>query len=394
MQRFFGRRTIAFTAVAVSGAITLASFGLGAHGASPRTGPLIVRARIGQAPGRFVRGDGLYDGKGGRTTLGAAVSGALIGPLSPVAVASPDGRYVAYNTWQELRSVDNERSFSKQGISTGDALGTPSLRVQDGAGHDFLLDRGAYSLAWGSDGAIAYVKGLDADFRANQLYTGQVVVQRGIHGRAVPWTTAPARYVVYAWAGSRLLFYRLYEGETLQLLVADGPGRIRPLSDGSAIAVSPDGTRVAVLSRDAQNVRVLDVATGRELSWLDLATATPQLAWLGYSGSWSGDHLVASASAGLAVFHLGPSSIGLEQVLSLDQAQFPNGVQEPRFADGAGNQIVATADVPPQGSAPGVSFLLACDRIVRTCERGEAAPAKDWLRLVDNPSRPTEGGTR
>jgi hypothetical protein len=395
MQRFFGRRTIAFTAaVAVSGAIALASFGLGAHGASPRTGPLVVRARIGQAPGRFVRGDGLYDGKGGRTTLGAAVSGALIGPLSPVAVASPDGRYVAYNTWQELRSVDNERSFSKQGISTGDALGTPSLRVQDGAGHDFLLDRGAYSLAWGSDGAIAYVKGLDADFRANQLYTGQVVVQRGIHGRAVAWTTAPARYVVYAWAGNRLLFYRLYEGETLQLLVADGPGRIRPLSDGSAIAVSPDGTRVAVLSRDAQNVRVLDVATGRELSWLDLTTTTPQLAWLGYSGSWSGDHLVASASAGLAVFHLGPSSIGLEQVLGLDQAQFPNGVQEPRFADGAGNQIVATADVPPQGGAPGVSFLLACDRIVRTCERGGTAPARDWLRLVDNPSRPAEGATR
>ena len=395
MQRIFGLRTLVLAAaVAVGSATALALFGFGANGANPETGPLVVRAGLTQVPGRFVRGDGLYDGKGGQAALGAPVSGALMGPLSPVAVPSPDGRSVAYNTWQELRSVDNQRSFSKQGISTGDALGTPSLRVHDQAGHDLLLERGAYSLAWRGDGAIAYVKGLDADFRANEPYSGQVVVRSGIHGRALAWTTEPARYVVYAWAGSRLLFYRLYEGETLQLLVADGPGRIRPLCDGSAIAVSPDGTRVAVLSRDAQNIRILDVASGRELAWLNLATATPQLAWLGYSGSWSGDHLVTSASAGLAVFHLGPGSIELEQVLGLDQAQFPNGVQEPRFADEAGNQIVAAADVPPQGGAPAVSFLLACDRIARVCERGEPAPAQDWLRLVDNPSRPTQGGTR
>ncbi|HEX6490448.1 MAG TPA: hypothetical protein VF002_03615 [Gaiellaceae bacterium] len=395
MQRFFGRRLLVLSgAVAVVAASALALFGLGARGALPRTGTLVVRAGLLQTPGRFVRGEALYDGRGGQAALGGAVSGALMGPLSPVAVGSPDGRYVAYNTWRELRPIDNELSFAKQGISTGDALGTPSLRVHDEAGHDFLLQRGAYSLAWRGDGALAYVQGLEADFRANEPYAGQLVVRPGLHGRAAAWTTESGRYVVYAWAGSHLLFYRLGEGETLQLLVADGPGRIRALCDGSAIALSPDGTRVAVLGSDAQNIRILDVASGRELAWLDLATATPQLAWLGYSGSWSGDQIVAAASAGLAVFHVGPGSLGLEQVLALDPAQFPAGVQEPHFADQSGNQIVASADVPPQGSTPGSSFLLACDRIARTCERGEPAPAREWLRLVDNPSRPAGGGRR
>jgi hypothetical protein len=375
-------------------AVALAVFGaFGATGATPRTGPLIVRAGLEDPPGRFVQGSGLYNGKGGgRAELGAAVSGAMMGSLSPVAVSAPDGRYVAYNTWRELRAVDNERSFSRQGIEDGDALGTPSLRVHDDAGRDTLLARGAYSVAWRADGALAYVRGADPDFRAGRVYTGQVVVQRGIHGPAVAWTPEPARYVVYAWAGDRLLFYRLGEGERLELLVADGPGRIRPFADGSAVALSPDGTRVVVLSQDAKSLRVLDVATGREQAWLDVTTTTPALDWVAYSGSWIGDHVVASASPGLAIFRVGPRFLELEQALSLDQARFPVGVQEPRFADDAGNEIVATADVPPKADNPGVSFFLRCDRVDRTCESGGAAPAKEWLRRVDNPSRPSKGG--
>jgi hypothetical protein len=111
-----------------------------------------------------------------------------------------------------------------------------------------------------------------------------------------------------------------------------------------------------------------------------------------YSGSWVGDHLVAPASAGLVVFRVGANSLELEQVLSLDRAQFPLGVQEPRFTDAAATEIAATADVPPQNGRPGVSFFLQCDRIARTCERGEAAPAKDWLRPVDRTATTTEGG--
>jgi hypothetical protein len=387
------KRVAVFGAL-VAVAVTVTIFGVfGAHGGEPRTGPLLVRSGLERAPGRFVRGDGLFEENGKRAALGAGVSGAMMGPLSPVAVESPDGSFVAYNSWHELRPVDPERSFSSQGIAQGDALGTPSLRIHAADGRDFSLHRGAYSAAWRSDGAIAFVRGVDPEFRAGRTYTGQIVVQAGIHGRPLQWTTDAARYVVYAWAGDRLLFYRIGEGETLRLLVADEPGRMRELSDGSAIAVSPDGTRVAVAAPDSKSVRVLDVATGGERGWLDLTTASPPLAWVGYSGSWADNHVVAPANPGLAVFEVGDRSIELEQVLSLDHAQFPAGVQEPRFTDDSANEIVATVDVPPAAGRDGVSFFLLCNRSTRACERGASAPARGWQRLVDNPSRP-KGGSR
>lgn len=393
MKRVVGARTAA-AALAIGAGIagTLAVFGVfGAHGAVPRTGPLSVHVGLKTPPGAFVRGDGLFV-KGRRKQLAATVSGAMMGPLSPVAVRSSDGKLLVYNTWQELKPVDGDRSFSKQGIVDGEALGTPSLRVHEDGGGDFLLARGAYSAALRQDGAIAFVEGVDRQFRAGRTYQGQVVVRPGIHGRDDSWTTEPAHYVVYAWAADRLLFYRIGLGEKTELFVADGPGKIRPLSDGSAVAVSPDGTRVAVLSQDATNVRVLDVATGSELSWLDVTTASPPLAWLAYSGSWVGDHVVAPASVGLAVLHVDSRMLELEQVLSLDHAEFPAGVQEPRFVDDAGNEVAATADVPPAKGRAGVSFLLRCDRITRSCERGEPAPAKEWLRLVGDGRTADEGG--
>lgn len=392
MKRAFGKRVpAAALVIAVGLAGAIAGFAVfGAHGAVPRTGPLSVHTGLKSPPGPVVKKDGLFTAKGDRIQLGAAVSGAMIGPLSPVAVRSGDGRLVAYNTWQELKPVDGDKAFSGQAIADGDVLGIPSLRAHDDSGKDFLLARGAYSAAWRHDGAIAFVQGAVPEFRAGTAYPGQVIVRRGIHGRDVAWTSDPAHYVVYTWAGDRLLFYRVGLGEKLELLVADGPGSIRPLADGSAIAVSPDARRVAVLSQDATNVRVLDLASGRELSWLDVTAASPPLAWLAYSGSWVGEHIVAPASAGLAVLHVGTDSLELEQVLSLDQAQFPAGVQEPRFVDDAGNEIAATADIPPGKDGGGVSFLLQCDRIARTCDRGEPAPAKDWLRQVAD--TPAEGG--
>jgi hypothetical protein len=370
----------------------IVGFGVfGAHGAVPRTGPLSVHAGLKKPPGAVVRGTTLVDEKGARSELGAAVSGSMMGPLSPVAVRSTDGKLIAYNTWQELRAVDPQRSFSAQGIGEGAALGVPSLRIHDDQGKDFLFARGAYSAAWRPDGAIAFVRGVDPVFRARPAYDGQVVVRQSVHGRDVSWADAPAHYVVYAWAGDRLLFYRIGLGEKTELLVADAPGKIRSLTEGTAIAVSPDAARVAVLSEDATSVRILDIASGREQSWIDVTTATPALRWVAYSGSWVGDHIVASASAGLAVFFVGPGSLKLEQVLSLDHADFPVGVQEPRFVDDSGNEIAASADVPPANGDSGVSFLLRCDRVSRTCERTDPAPAKEWLRQVDDTAT-QEGG--
>src|SRR4051812_3564918 len=315
MRAVFGVRTIAVGSAIVVTAAGSALFAvLGAHGAVARTGPLTVRAGLKAPPSSFVRASALYDGKGGKAELTAPVSGAMTGPLAPVAVRSRDGSLVAYNSWRELRPVDSEKSFSGQGIAEGDPIGIPELRIHDDSGHDELLARGAYSAAWRADGAIAFVEATQAEFRAGGPYLGRVVVRQRPQGRSVPWIKDPTHYVVYGWAGDRLLVYRVGLGEKLELLVADGPGKVRPLADGSAIALSPDQTRVAVVDQEATNVRVLDVATGRELSWLDVTTATPGLRWVSYSGSWVGDHIVTPASAGLAVLHTGESSLELEQV--------------------------------------------------------------------------------
>ena len=394
MKRIFGVRAVAVgVAILAAGIAAVVGFGVfGAHGAVPRTGPLSVHAGLKKPPGAVVRDTTLIGEKGGQSQLGAPVSGSMMGPLSPVAVRSSDGKLIAYNTWQELRAVDADRSFSAQGIKEGAALGVPSLRIHDDQGKDFVLAHGAYSAAWRHDGAIAFVQGVDPVFRASPTYAGQVVVRESVHGHDVSWADAPAHYVVYAWAGDRLLFYRIGLGEKTELLVSDAPGKVRPLAEGTAIAVSPDADRVAVLSEDATSVRVVDIASGREQSWLDVTTATPSLRWVAYSGSWVGDHIVAPANAGLAVFQVGPDSLTLEQVLSLDEAQFPAGVQEPRFVDDTGNEITASADVPPANGNGAVSFLLDCDRVARTCERTDAAPAKDWLRRVDDTA--TQEGDR
>jgi hypothetical protein len=383
------RRLIAALAVAsVLAAAGLLVAALGAHGARMRTGPLLVDEARTRPPVTVVRGAEVSDATGTRRALASSVSGALMGPLAPVAVPSPDGSALAYGTWHELRHVDPQLSFSKQGIASGDALAVPVLRVHDASGGDAVLEHGAYSVAWRADGAIGYAKGVEPEFRAGRPYLAQVEVRADRRSPSVRWTTDAARYVVYAWAGARLLFYRIGEGESLALLVADGPGRIRPLADGSAIAVSPDGLRVAVLGADATTVRVLDVATGRELAWLDATTTSPVLRWLGYSGSWTGDSIVAPASSGLAVLRFDGRSLELEQALSLDRAEFPDGVQEPRFADDAATEIVATADVPPMRGDGGKSFFLDCDRVTRTCDRSDGAAGTEWARVVFNPSRP------
>jgi hypothetical protein len=386
------RRVIATGAAGASAAAAAFAIAIAAHGAAPRTGPLLIRSALERPPRPFVRGNDLFDAKGGRHRLNAAVSGALMGPLSPVAVSEPGSDAIAYSSWQKLREVDPQLSLSKQGIGDGDPLGVPSLRVRDASGHDVLLERGAYSAAWRPDGAIAYFKGGDAEFRAGRPYVGDLYVRSGVHGRTVRWTSETAHYTVYAWAGDRLLFYRVGDGETLSLLSADAPGRVRELAEGSAVALSPDGRRVMVLSPDGTTVRVLDVGTGREQAWLDVTTASPALRWVGYSGSWTGDRVVAPASGGLAVFRVGSDSIALEQALSLDAAQFPAGVQEPQFAGGGADEITATADVPPKDGDGGVAYFLDCDRVARSCGRSAAAPATDWPRLVSNPSRP--GGDR
>jgi hypothetical protein len=373
---------------AVAAGAAIAFQVLTASGATPRSGLLRVSGVLEKPPGAYVRGSTLVRGRA-RSKLGAQVSGPLMGSLAPVAVPSADARYVAYSTWARTRELDPERSFSKQGIRSGDALGAPSLRVFDQTlDKDVSVMAGAYSAAWRGDGSLAYVRGLRHAFAAGEPYLGHVVVRSGVHGRDIVWSTKPGRYVVYGWAGSRLVAYRIGEGENLDLLVFDGPGRARNLSPGSLIALSPDGEQALVLAPDHRQVRLLEVATGAEGAALDLSATDLPVEWAAYGGSWAGDRVVAPASAGLIVFRLGAQRIEVEQVLAVDRDLFPAGLQEPVFSDDSSMTVTAVAELPPQGGAGATAVFVSCDRISRACERGEPAPATEWPRVVVDPSRP------
>lgn len=371
--------------------VSLALATSSAPGHRLRSGPMrLVRGSVEPRDG-YVRASTLVRPGKGRAALTAAVSAPLVGPLAPAAVASDDGRYVAYNTWLETRPVDSGLSFSRQGIQPGDPVGTPSVRVVDTrASRDMLVDRGAYSPAWRADGALAYARGVDDAFRPSRPYLTDVAVRRSLDARPVAWTNTPDRYVVYAWARDRLLVYRLGDDEQIETLVLDAPGQMRSLGAGSVVAISPDGREAFLLGPDDRTVRVVRVADGSEVATLGPDAAGSSYDWLLYSGSWVGDEVVAAGSRGLVVFHVDESSISVEQVLDLDRSAIPAGVQEPVLGGADAGRITATADVPPQAGQPAQTFLIDCDRVTRTCLRGDAAPPRDWLRLVENPSRPFE----
>jgi hypothetical protein len=337
--------------------------------APPVSGPVTVVERPRAFGAAYAVGDRVYGLRPTREVkLGASINTTLIATLSPAAVPSPDGRLLAYNAWRGRR---------------------PLVRVHELASRkDDVLDEGAMSLAWRADGALAYFKALAPDVRDPKRYRGHVVVRAGARRDAPPvrWTRTPGRYLVAAWAGRRLLAYRIGSSWP-DLLVADAPGRIRVLAKaGALVAVSPDGGSVFVSTYGASPpvVRVLDVATGRELA---RRVVTP-LRWVTESGSWAGNLVVAPANAGVAVFRVGARSIALEQALRFDAAGFTVGPFEPRV-DSLGRRIVGWAELAsrPRQAVPQAA-VLDCDRAERRCAQTAPISSAIGVRLVYDPSRP------
>ena len=109
-----------------------------------------ARAPLAKTPRVYTVGARVFGLENGVAKLASPPVTPLAGWLTPAAVPSPDGRYLVYNTWQELRADDPGLSWSDQGIEPGDPLATPSLRVYDTTtGSDDVLARGAFSVAWG-----------------------------------------------------------------------------------------------------------------------------------------------------------------------------------------------------------------------------------------------------
>jgi hypothetical protein len=317
------------------------------------------------------RAYGVGGGSGGEK-LAAAVNTTLMSTLAPAAIRSPvDSSFIAYNSWRERR---------------------PVIRIHDTTTNaDSILDEGAFSLAWRRDGALGYFKGLQPDVGTPKRYLGHVVVRRSRQAAPVRWTEKPGRYIVAAWAGERLVVYRLSE-EWPELLVLDGPGRTRVLAESSGlVALSPDGRRAFVTRYGASPpvVRILDIATGEEVATFTFSKETGEpLTWVTESGSWVGDLVAAPATQGVVILRVDSGEIVLDQVLRLDPDFFPLGAFEPRLDD-AGRKLVVWAELvsQPRQAIPPAAVLI-CDRVDHQCVQGPQASSFPGPRIIYNPSRP------
>jgi hypothetical protein len=377
--------------------LLVATAGLSVHlvtagGSSPRSGRVSVSHGRGAPRGALVRGR-TFTGLAARATeLPAAASAPLVGSKGPVAVPSRNGERLAYNTWRWTRRIDWHQSLAAQGIMTGDELGTPMLRIRRlDTGGEFALEAGSFSAAWRWDGALAYVRGAEAAYRANTPYLRSVLVRGSVSAAPTVWSLSPQRYLVLGWAGRRLVVEAQREGGGTDLLVFDGPGRLRPLAAGAdLLAIAPDGSAALVADDPALSaapaVRLVDVTDGAERARVPLSAVvdpvtSASLTWVDGPGDWAGEHIVVSSSSGLVVLRVRGGLLSVEQVLHVDSATRPNGtLWEPRFGDESARTIITWTDVS-NGHGP-QSAQLVCDRFARTCTEGSPVPSTAAPRPV------------
>jgi hypothetical protein len=345
-----------------------------AESAPARSGDVEV-SREGSIAVPYVTGNrayGVRKGRSGAVRLAGGIVSTFVATLTPAAVPDPAGNRLAYNSWR------------------GDG---PAIRLHDlSTGDDEILDIGAYSIAWRSDGALASFKSRDAEIDlARERPVGHVVVRRAATARPVRWTARPGRYVVAAWAGDRLLVYRVEAGKggRPDLLVFDRPRRNRVLARNSGlVSLSPDGRRAFVTAYGSAPplVRILDVARGHEEARRTLAR--DEAKWVMEAGSWEGDIVTAKASPGIVVFGVGGAGSELDQVLRFDGSEYPLGVFEPR-SNPSGRQLALWAQRAQEPRQPlPQAAVLTCDRLTRRCVEGPPVSTGREPRLVYNPSRP------
>jgi hypothetical protein len=344
--------------------------------------------------------------------LAGVVKGGLMGSLAPKVVLAPDGRSIAYSTWKDLVELDSQKSFSDQGIQTGDALGLPSIHILTDGIHRIPGERdleipGAYSFAWRDDGAIAYLQGRVPEYRANVVYEGDIMVAPALWDEPAVWSTYPAQYVVYGWAQDHLIAYEMQEGGYLKVLALDGVGQVRVLVDNATImAVNPDGTQVMVSDQDLPVVRVIDVSSGEEIQSLDLSGAltaaddapvppggpgssrtSGSLVTVGGTGSWQGDVVAVPGGPGILTFRVAPRSISLDSTVTLPLADFPFGVREALQL--AGGEVLAWGALPVMETGETPYAVVECIPATSQCTRSKTIHARGTgISMAYNPSRP------
>jgi hypothetical protein len=346
---------------------------------SVRSGEISVVQRGGRLGVPHVVGNRVYGLPGGRGSekLASRINTTFVANVAPAAAPDPRVRTLAYNAFHRKR---------------------PVVRVYDlGRNEDTILDVGAYSIAWRGDGGLAYFKGLERRIRNPRRYPGHVVVRDSLQARPTRWTRRPGRYVVAAWAGRRVVGYRLRAGGFPHLLVLDRPGRSRILARASVlVALSPDGRQAFVAPHGASPplVRILNVADGSEVSRFSFGAPEARrlgaagVSFVGESGSWVRGVVIAPVTNGVAVFRVSGGKVGLEQMLRFDPELFPVGPAQPT-ADASGRTFGVAAELAPRPrQAIPLAAVLECDRLALRCVQGRRASSIPGPRVVFNPSRP------
>lgn len=325
-------------------------------------------------------------------------------PLRPddtaLAVASPDGRYVVYQTMRSKSPYPGETSFVQE------------LYVHDTiTQREKVLARGAHSAAWNRDGRIAYVKADHERYRSKYGEDdGQVVVQT-LNGSPSKWTRRSNSYQVLAWAGDELLVEIPYchpyspgcrEQPGAGVYALNRSGRLRPLNLAKWIALSPDGRYAfGVADRQVFNkeltwrVRISRVDTGKAVTTLNLARPLgPPDERSSFSfGFWRGNSIILAHGTSLVFLIERDPRLALESVISfprLARMEYLWLVVPSSFSGPASERVVVAA----HGNGHNVRYVeaaLSCSRSKRVCVRTAYLPRDRSLgvfAVLANPSRP------
>jgi len=316
---------------------------------------------------------------------------------------TPDGQKLVYHFWRELREFPTEAPGDPV-VPEGTPMFTPTIRALDLAtGEDSLLVSGARSFALRADGMFAYAEGVEPDQRYNMSYLQRVVVRKGLDGPPQVWTTEEERYTVLQWAGDSLFVHREPLGGAPELLVLDGPGKVRKvLPDGEQFAcASPDGSRILTWSGGAGTpdplvLHLVEWESGKHVTYLTLdglldpVSGEPDLGFAIADGSWEGDRLVVSLNRGdLAVLSVKGDELALQKLVTFAYPQVrPRSSVADVELDGSGNQVFAVTWEGPEDDTQNRTAVLTYDLASGECRRWVAPGARALACLVSNPSRP------
>ncbi|HEX6490480.1 MAG TPA: hypothetical protein VF002_03780 [Gaiellaceae bacterium] len=392
------RLVLALAALLLVLLLAVPAFGLGQQLLglfSVRTRAQLVPALPGQTVAvPYIVDRTLVEPGRGRRRLAAPLRAPLLGQDGPLAVSSPDRRWIAYESWQG---------------------GAPRVRLYDlFADRDTPLAGGTQSAVWRQDGALAYWQAAGPRSK-RRPYLGVVLVRSRPTGRPTTWLGRPGPYLLAGWARSRLLVIvercpGCPRAASPGVLALGPPGAVHrlPLTDVSAI--SPDGRYVLggfnpVPEEDGPSplVRLVEVSTGRIVQTLDLRQAGSggiEARWLAGGigpGSWLGARIVATTALGnggaLVVLTFSGGRLSLEQVIRLGGAPgastgYGPFFSAPLFVDGGTGRVAVALSVPPSRGRAGRRSLLECDLSRASCVGGRALARGSWLALVGDPVQP------